>query len=97
MQHSRRNGECGFVLTSRQKASLRGSHGLPGLIVEADCLPLNEHFELLVYDLGAKVDPKVFTPDVFKKPMDTGPLLKSYKAADLKTKAEKLQELLNQS
>ena len=86
-----------FCPDIQARTSLRGLQGLPGMIVEADCIPTNEHFKLLDYDLGAKIDAKVFTPNVFNLPMDKGPLLKSIKPAEGKTKLEKRQELSNQN
>jgi len=78
------------------KTSLRSLQGLPGLVVEADCLPTDEHFILLSYDVHPTIRESVFKPDLLKQPMAKGGMLKSIKPNPEKTKLEKQQELLKQ-
>jgi GLPGLI family protein len=79
------------------KTNLIDLPGLPGLIIEADWLPVNEHFSLLTYDMPSSVDEKIFMPAIFKQPMVKGGLLKSIKTPSTKTKLEKQQDLINQN
>jgi len=79
------------------KTSLVGLQGLPGMVIEAYCLPTNEHFTLSTYEMPATIDDKIFMPEIFKQPMVKGELLKSIKASSPKTKLEKQQDLINQN
>jgi len=86
-----------FCVDMPTKTSLHSLQGLPGLVVEADCLPTNEHYSLINYDMSTPIKEGIFTPDAFKGHMDKGGLLKNISHQSKKTKAEKQQELLNQN
>lgn len=77
--------------------SLRSLQGLPGLVVEAENIPLRSHYTLISYDMEGSIDDKIFKPKEFLKPMDKGPLLKSIGTPASKTKAEKQAELIKQN
>jgi GLPGLI family protein len=77
------------------KTSIESSQGLPGLIIEADCLPTHTHYKLLSYDAPANINDDIFNPAV-KQPIINGGHLPNIKANREKTKLEKQQELLKQ-
>nr|WP_199083126.1 GLPGLI family protein [Pedobacter sp. ASV19] len=71
--------------------------GLPGLIVEADWLPMKAHYQLSSYDTQTTINDEIFAPKQFNETIIKGGRLKSFKPVNEKTKTEKRIELLKQN
>jgi GLPGLI family protein len=56
---------CEDIITD---CNFNGLMGLPGLIVEGECIPWNQKFVLLKYTTNIKVDDSVFWPKEFNEP-----------------------------
>jgi GLPGLI family protein len=73
--------------------------GLPGLIVEADHIPVKTKYILQNYELNANINDNIFWPDEFKDPFVIRPRLVRKADSDKpkeKTKILKQAELTNQ-
>lgn len=72
------------------------SHGLPGMVVQADYFPLNKHYELQSQFMTA-IDDKHFWPQEFNQPFEYVGVCKKYHPSNDKKskKAQKKEALLN--
>ncbi|MBC6108792.1 hypothetical protein H7U22_00005, partial [Pedobacter sp. CCM 8938] len=86
-----------FCPDIQNSINLSGIFNLPGLVVQADFLPFNEHYQLISYDTQSAICDAVFEPKEFKQVKKDTRVLKSYHGKPgKKTKLEKQQEILKQ-
>ncbi|WP_025146815.1 GLPGLI family protein [Pedobacter jeongneungensis] len=87
-----------FTSDIPMQAGIDAIMGLPGLVVEADCIPLKKHYSLVKYSANTPIADKVFWPAEFNQRFEK---LSDMKAAVpsgpvKKTKLEQQTELSNQ-
>lgn len=70
--------------------------GIPGLVVEADNIPLSTHYKLNSYVVGNEVAEEIFHPREFKQPFTTLADLKKSSVQSPKSKIQKQADLTNQ-
>lgn len=75
------------------KTGIFNISGLPGLVVEADLIPLNAHYTLLSYDTQADISEEIFEPKEFKALLGKNTLKGNVSPID-KGKSEKQQEII---
>lgn len=87
-----------FTSDIPMQAGIDAIMGLPGLVVEADCIPLNKHYSLVKYSANMPVADKVFWPAEFNQRFEK---LSDMKAAvpsgpAKKSKIQRQADLTNQ-
>jgi GLPGLI family protein len=71
--------------------------GLPGLVVSAECVPINTRYELVSYTIGTDISEQLFHPKEFNQPFTRMvDLKKGMKSNGGKSKIQKQAELTNQ-
>lgn len=86
-----------FTDKEPMQAGIDNIIGLPGLVVEAECLPLKTHFSLISYTTNQDFPSSVFNPAEFNQPFEkVYDMKKSNNQTPQKTKLQKLSELTNQ-
>ena len=86
-----------FTAQVPMQAGIDNIIGIPGLIVEAESIPLKARYSLIKYTAGISIPDEVFWPAEFKQPFEKmRDLKKSNNTSTEKTKLQKLAELTNQ-
>jgi GLPGLI family protein len=70
--------------------------GLPGLIVDADLIPLNKHYSLMSVDSPAVIPESLFWPAAFNQPFSRAVNLKKNNESPKEVRQVKKMELLKQ-
>lgn len=78
------------------QAGISNIIGIPGLIVNAEHIPINVNYKLVKYKVGQYIAEEIFHPKEFEEPFVMSPDLKKNSSPLPKSKVQKQAELLNQ-
>lgn len=85
-----------FTSAIPMQAGLMNIIGIPGLIVEAESVPMNTRYSLVSYTLDKEIPEKVFHPKEFEQPFELRPKPVKRTTTPEKSKIQKQAELTNQ-